>query len=235
MGCGHRSEECDDDERPGRSVWVDAFVIDRTEVRVADFARCVQGGGCAEQNLRGYQLEGGGFVLSSKCNWRQPHRERHPMNCVSWTQALSYCEWAKKRLPTEAEWERAARGDDQRLFPWGDDPAGCSITVMAEGGDDGCGNGGTWPVGAKARDVGPFGTFDMAGNVREWVADWYDPAYYRDGPDKNPRGPANGTRRVARGGGWGNVVGRFLRASAREGHDPKMRSIHVGFRCARSG
>ncbi|MEZ4442021.1 MAG: bifunctional serine/threonine-protein kinase/formylglycine-generating enzyme family protein, partial [Polyangiaceae bacterium] len=234
MGC-HRNPdlECEADEIPGHEVELPAFLIDRTEVRVVDYAECVISGECSERRLEGYSIDGGAFVPSTKCNWKQPGRERHPLNCVSHVQAASFCAWRSARLPTEAEWERAARGDDQRRYPWGDAPANCTITVMADEGDQGCGKGGTWPVGHKPKDVSPFGVLDMGGNVREWVADWYDPAYYKKKVRDAPQGPETGTRRVTRGGSWSNVVSRFLRVSRRESHEPGTRNMYLGFRCAR--
>ena len=234
LGCHRdRNLECDADEIPGHPVKLSAFLIDRTEVRVIDYAQCVISGECSDRRLEGYAIDGGAYVESPRCNWKQRNRERHPINCVSWSQAAAYCEWRGGRLPTEAEWERAARGDDKRRFPWGDEPASCLNTVMAEEGDQGCGKGGTWPVANKPKDVSPFGAMDMAGNVREWVHDWYDARYYKLEISEDPQGPEHGSRRVARGGGWGNVVARFMRVSRRENHEPTTRSMHLGFRCAR--
>jgi serine/threonine-protein kinase len=235
MGCAPGDDGCDADERPGRGVLVDAYRIDRHEVTVSDYARCVLARGCSDLRVDGYALDGGPFVRSTKCNWKQPKRENHPMNCVSWEQALRYCEWGGGRLPTEAEWEKAARGTDRRRFPWGNDEASCHFAVMADEGEEGCGAGHTAPVGTKPAGVSPFGVHDMAGNVREWVADWYDEHHYRSAPRRNPAGPAEGKLRVARGGSWSIAVGRFLRVSEREGLPPSTRSIHLGFRCARAG
>ncbi len=234
LGC-HRDRdlECDGDEIPGHAVNLPAFLIDRTEVRVVDYAQCVLSGECSDRRLEGYAIDGGAYVESPRCNWKQPDRERHPINCVSWAQADAYCAWRAARLPTEAEWERAARGDDKRRFPWGDEPASCLNTVMAEEGDQGCGKDGTWPVANKPKDVSPFGVMDMAGNAREWVHDWYDARYYKRKIPDDPQGPDHGSRRVARGGGWGNVVARFMRVSRRDNHEPTTRSMHLGFRCAR--
>jgi serine/threonine protein kinase len=234
MGCHmDRDLECDADEVPGRIVLIDAFHIDRTEVSVLAYAQCVIANDCSERRLMGYAIDGANFVTSTRCNWKGGARERHPMNCISHAQAARFCEWRDARLPTEAEWERAARGDDKRRYPWGGEPATCLYAVMAEEQDNGCGKNSTWPVGSQPHDVSPFGALDMAGNVREWVADWYDKHYYRKRVVNNPKGPDHGSRRVARGGGWGNTVGRFLRVSRRESEDPGSRNMHLGFRCAR--
>ena len=108
------------------------------------------------------------------------------------------------------------------------------FAVMADEGDDGCGRKSSWAVGYKIRDRSPFGVLDLAGNVREWVADWYRADYYPNAPNESPSGPEHGTRRVTRGGGWGNVAPHLLRVSARQRHEPRTHSVHVGFRCARS-
>ena len=154
------------------------------------------------------------------------------MNCVSYPQAQGYCEYLGLRLPTEAEWERAARGDDRRIFPWGNQAANCVRAVMADENDHGCGRRTTWPAGAKGNDLSPFGVLDMGGNLREWVADWYGSDFYRTGPAFNPVGPDVGSRRVTRGGSWGSPGPKYLRTSARHAQRPDRRSQHVGFRCA---
>jgi formylglycine-generating enzyme required for sulfatase activity len=235
MGCIDDGDlDCDDDELPLEQVSVDAFVIDRTEVRVVDYARCVVAGMCSARRLKGYSLDGGPYVESPKCNWQQMRRERHPINCLTHDDATRYCEYAGARLPTEAEWVRAARGDDKRQNPWGDAAATCLFAVMTEEGDEGCGQRASWMVAQKAKDTSPFGVRDMAGNVREWVADWYAADAYRHSPANNPAGPAEGKKRVAMGGSFGIAVPRLMRISNRASYTPATRSIHVGFRCARS-
>jgi formylglycine-generating enzyme required for sulfatase activity len=202
-------------------------------VNVLAYARCVIDGHCSDRRLTGYAIDGVNFVPSTKCNWQGQNRERHPMNCISHPQAARYCEWRGARLPTEVEWERAARGDDKRRYPWGDEPATCLFAVMAEEKDNGCGKNSTWPVGGMQRDESPFGVRDMGGNVREWVADWYDKNLYKKRKQgAKLAGPSNGSRRVARGGGWGNTVARFFRVSHRESEEPESRNMHLGFRCA---
>jgi formylglycine-generating enzyme required for sulfatase activity len=234
MGCHQdRSTECADDEHPGRRVYVGSFFIDRLEVSVADYRACSEGGGCNADDLIGFKLDGGAFTPSAKCNWGRPDRNDHPLNCVTHAQALAYCEQRGGRLPTEAEWEKAARGTDRRRFPWAGEPT-CSRAVMGGPRMGGCGKDSTWPVGSMPRGKSPFGVLNMAGNVREWVSDWYDAEYYRGGPTRDPAGPDQGTRRSQRGGNWANAVGRFMRTSARFSSMPDSRSVHVGFRCARS-
>ncbi len=213
LGC--RADDCEPGERPERRAEIGAFAIDRTEVTVRDYAACVRDGACDSEALGGYRLDGP-FVPSPKCNWGHPARHNHPINCVTYHQARSYCAWAGGRLPSEDEWERAARGDDGRRYPWGDGDPSCQRAVMSDG-PAGCRAEGTWPAGTKRIGASPFGVLDLAGNVREWVEGSYQP---------------NDPSRVGRGGSWGNAVGRYLRASARERLDPSTRSIHLGFRCA---
>lgn len=230
LGCySAKDEACADDERPGKSVSVPGFFIDEKEVTVEAYARCVTEHGCKKEGLAGYALPGGRFGLSERCNWGRKGRTQHPINCISWVQADTYCRWAGKRLPSEVEWERAARGDDRRIFPWGDDPADCDHAVMAKCGDA----EGTWEVGTQTNDKSPFGALDMAGNVREWVATWYDAKLYGTIDPSQPTGPATGELRVERGGCFANAVPKFLRISARSKDEPETRRTTLGFRCAR--
>ena len=231
MGCSKADQQCEEHEKPGRSVELSAFSIDKFEVSVGLYTRCVQSGVCDADQLRGFRLEGGPHTRSSKCNWGQSSRQNHPMNCVDYEDAHRYCQWAGGRLPTEAQWEKAARGTDQRVFPWAGDQAVCAVAVMNEG-TSGCRAHGTWPIGSKRAGASPFGVLNMAGNVREWVTDRYRADYFATAPARDPTGPATGEQRVGKGGSWGNGVARFLRVSTREGLLPDTRAIHLGFRCA---
>ncbi|MEM9455848.1 MAG: SUMF1/EgtB/PvdO family nonheme iron enzyme [Myxococcota bacterium] len=217
-------------EQPIRQVWVDTFWIDETEVTVEAYKECVDAGVCTEPSTGTY------------CNWSQggpvAGRENHPVNCVSWFQAEAYCEWVQggtKRLPTEAEWEKAARGTDGRVYPWGDTPQpSCDRLVMSDAaaGGAGCGTGATWEVGSMPLGASPYGVQDMAGNVWEWVADWY--GYYDAGETNNPVGPRNGTSRVLRGGSWFFDFTSIFRAAYRDSNDPTDSGNGVGLRCART-
>ena len=213
MGCRTADVECGPDQRPQHRVALDAFEIGQTEVTVSQYSRCVAAGHCAEPRLQ------------SGCDY--PQGSDHPMNCVSWPEAAAYCAWLGARLPTEAEWEMAARGDTDRIYPWGNAPPSCDRAVM------GFCAGGTQPVGSKPAGASPFGALDMCGNVWEWVADWYAPDYYAWSPRDDPRGPRSGTERVRRGGGWANAFLPPLRISYRAHAKPEERNIYVGFRCAR--
>jgi formylglycine-generating enzyme required for sulfatase activity len=169
-------------ERPQHRVYLDDFYIDKYPVTNAQFEQFVK--------ATGYKAEG---------DWRRYYtkgKEKHPVVCVSWNAASAYCKWAGKRLPTEAEWEKAARGADGRIWPWGNawDKSKCNSS-------DG-GSGTTTPVGSYPTGASPYGVMDMAGNVLEWCADLYDEKYYTSAPDRNPQGPSSGTYRVLRGGSW---------------------------------
>jgi formylglycine-generating enzyme required for sulfatase activity len=226
MGCNRTADsECRRDERPGRTVILDAFYIDRTEVTVDAYAECVRAGACSKPRPR--------KVCKYRSTWQTPGRGRHPVNGVSWYQARDYCRWAGKRLPSEAEWEKAARGGDGRKFPWGDRGAGCGYVVMDDGGD-GCGRDSPAPVCSRPGGLSPHGLCDMAGNVMEWVADRYARDYYRTARGRNPPGPVSGPKRVLRGSDYDSPKPRDLRTSRRAKADPEKVSSEIGFRCASS-
>ncbi len=208
------------DEQPQQSVVLEAFWIDIYEVTVSQYAQCVSERQCTAPATGRY------------FNWGVEGRQEHPINGVDWFQAAQYCAWANKRLPTEAEWEKAARGTDGRLYPWGNAPASCEYAVMEDGGD-GCGLDGTWPVGSKPKGVSPYGVHDMAGNVYEWTADWYGSGHYTQAQAHNPQGPAYGTERAVRGGSWSWSVMSSVRAADRHFEVPTDADYHRGFRCAR--
>lgn len=224
-GVFHRAEHGDQEttQPQGWDVQVDTFYIDINEVTVADYRECVEAGECA--------LPGAG----DRCNDLDGRWDHHPVNCVTWLDAKNYCEWTNggtKRLPTEAEWEKAARGTDSRTHPWGDAPdPSCRLVVMddpAEGGD-GCGDASTAVVGSRPLGASPYGVHDMGGNVVEWVADWFG-AYDQETID-NPKGPATGMLRTIRGGSWVDRDPGFFRTTFRNSTLPETQLPHVGFRC----
>ena len=147
-----------------------AFAIDRHEVTVAQYRRCVDAGGCDGRKVSGTELVGQvPFRRSPACNWNRSGAANHPINCVSWHEAASYCRWAGKALPTPQQWEKAARGSDGRSFPWGEAPPSCKRAVI-KAPEIGCGSGGTWAVGSRSPEGdSPFGVVDMVGNVAEWI------------------------------------------------------------------
>ena len=225
MGCNEKvDKECNDDEKPGRTVSVKTFFIDRTEVTVEAYTECVKAGECSDYHLTGIEwkdVPGWNdklFTKSEHCNLGKRGRKKHPINCVDWNQASEFCAWKGKRLPTEAEWEKAARGTDGRKYPWGNQQVTCDYAILNDGGD-GCGRISTWPVGSKPAGKSPYGALDMVGNVWEWTDSWLDESERK--------------YRVIRGGAWSNVRA-FARASLRYGYIPGNRRFNVGFRCARA-
>jgi sulfatase modifying factor 1 len=213
--CTEYRDDCqqDDfiDEQPVHTVSLDAFWIYKTEVTNRMYRACVESGGCVLPAFTDFFNDG-------------PFLE-HPVVYVSWYAASDYCSWAGGRLPTEAEWEKAARGDDDRMFPWGDDAADCPHANL-----DGCSPEMTMPVGSLAAGASPYGVLDLSGNAAEWVADWYDQKYYLLSPAENPQGPGNGELKVIRGGSWKNP-GVGLRVTNRGANYPEIFSTGIGFRC----
>lgn len=223
MGCNAAVDDaCVSDERPAHEVWLSSFEIDRTEVTQADFAACVEAGACSIP-------EGDGACANA---WDPVTLPDHPVACTSWAAARDYCAWRGKRLPTEAEWEKAARGIEGLAFPWGDDDPLCELSNFDHAGMECVGE--TTSVGSYPGGMSPFGAFDMAGNVWERVHDWYGADYYAVGPLIDPRGPDAGSSRVLRGGSMTSLA-RFLRTSARDGaRAPWVTAHNLGFRCART-
>ena len=219
-------------ESPRHTVYLDSYLIYQTEVTNAMYRLCVEAKVCPPPEQNGSRTRSSYFT--------NPQYGNYPVVYVTYADAVTYCSWAQARLPTEAEWEKAARGTDGRLFPWGDAAlqanlanfcdAGCPNTEPAEIEsmfDDGYRD--TAPVGSYPAGASPYGTLDMAGNVLEWTADWIAP-YSGDAQLQDPTGPATGSRRVTRGGSW--FSGRSgLRASARASFAPDKTFDLLGFRC----
>ncbi len=227
------AEGDESDEEPQHSVYLQEYYIDKYEVTVALYQTCVEAGVCTEpySGAAAYRLS----FEDRFTNWDKPGRESYPVNAVSWYQADEYCRWVGKRLPTEAEWEKAARGTDGRRYPWGNEQADCNRTVMDDGGD-GCGQERAWPVGSKPAGVSPYGAMDMAGNVWEWVADWYGHHYYARSPSNDPLNadPGREQLKILRGGSFADQNAYIHEASNRLAYDPELKFDYtVGVRCAR--
>ena len=226
MGCNSAVDYyCSSDESPYHEVYLDGFFIDITEVTAGDYKECVLGGDC---NYDG--------STSSSYRTYNNNRDDHPINFVNYFEAKTYCEAQGKRLPTEAEWEKAARGTDGWTHPWGNSPEANCVYVAMYSSDWGCGTGETLEVGIQSYGVSPYGAHDMLGNVWEWTADWYSSSYYEEtqaGGWVNPEGPLNGVSRVLRGGSFSDFYGSgYLRASYRGLNNPGNRDGLDGFRCA---
>jgi formylglycine-generating enzyme required for sulfatase activity len=247
--------DADVDERPAHQVTLSPYCIDMYEVTTSEYKACSDIGECKRaafevdwKDIRPIERK----VFSPVCNGNRTDRADHPINCVDWDMASGYCSWAHKRLPTEAEWEFAARGPDGRRYPWGDDPPdstrmnacgkeciawgvknGIDMSVRGQGmyaEDDGFAT--TAPVGSFPRGKSRYGLFDVVGNVWEWTGDWE--GKYTATAAADPKGPATGERRVVRGGAFNGLLPSWVRPSQRYSDFPKTHSHAYGFRCAQS-
>jgi formylglycine-generating enzyme required for sulfatase activity len=206
-------------ERPVHTVYLNDFWIDQTEVTNGQYLVCVQDGACEIPGRLDSFTRHDYFNSEAFINF--------PVVNVSWNDAVAYCQWAGRRLPTEAEWEKAARGADGRTYPWGE-VINCEFANYM-----GC-IGDTAPTSSYLQGASPYGVFDMAGNVWEWVADWYFIGYYDESPLDYPSGPDSGAYRVVRGGSW-NDYEWYLRTTTRYSYFPDNKRSSIGFRCAIDG
>ena len=219
MGSDDSDPDAEANEKPQHEVYLDAFWIDRTEVTNGQYQLCVADGACSPPAWsKSYTRDS---------YYGDTEFDNYPVIYVNWSQAEAYCTWSGKRLPTEAEWEKAARGTDGRIYPWGEEIDRNRANYL--GGD-------TTEVGSYPAGTSSYGALDMAGNVWEWVADWYSSGYYASSPDSNPQGPGSGEGRVVRGGSWYYYQGQARAAYRYYFVEPSHAFYYlVGFRCARSG
>ncbi len=218
----------DDETPPSYDVRVATFELSKTEVTVAQYRKCVNDGPCTAPQT-------GEYCKAEWFNWDKPDRANHPVNCVDWHQAKDFAEWSGGRLPTEAEWEWAARGrNEARKYPWGSTDPTCAVAVMNGNGGNGCGTNATWPTCQKPGGHSRDGVCDLGGNVWEWVEDAYERSGHEGIPrDGTARTGAAGADRVNRGGSWGVVDPAYFRAANRSRDTPDDRDDNLGFRVAR--
>jgi formylglycine-generating enzyme required for sulfatase activity/serine/threonine protein kinase len=213
-----------------------AFDLDRTEVTVGAYSACVDARKCKPAVLHGpFITDALVAKFGTQCAGLDRAREAVAINCVDQLEAAAYCEFMGKRLPTEAEWEYAARGTDGRVYPWGSEPPTCERSNFAPPAGESCGARPRGPieVGSLPQGASPFGALDLAGNVWEWVADGWDPVAYQRGTSINPRSRGTGKQGVLRGGGW-DQASSTLRATGRLAYDATTGHVGTGFRCART-
>lgn len=233
IGAGSDDEEADQDERPQHTIFLSAFWIDQTEVTNAMYALCVQASACQPPEKVAAPSVADDY-------YGNPLFDQFPVIYVSWHDAANYCAWAERRLPTEAEWEKAARGMDGQMYPWGNQsPNGslvnlCDASCTHEPERDPSYNDnypGVSQVGVFTQGASPYGALDMAGNVNEWVADFYDENYYSISPTTDPAGPSSGNLHVLRGGS-SRQNAWYARTTHRAADWPNSNYSNLGFRCA---
>lgn len=244
--CPGCEREAVSDAMPQKQIYLDEFWIDQTEVTNAQFSHFVSDTGyitSAEQKTYKisyvYKFEFNDFIYDANASWEHPHGssfrvaglDNTPVTQISWEDANAYCQWAGRRLPTEAEWEKAARGTEGGLFVWGDEPPGpvfLNSNLISNG---------PRPVGSYLAGASPYHLYDMAGNLWEWVADFYSENYYSSAPDRNPTGPQTGDGHSLRGGSWASeyeIQLYYITPSWRFWNYPNFSSDVLGFRCAMS-
>lgn len=228
MGCDPATETCNYRQSPLHKVTLSVYEMDRYEVTNARYQECVEAGACSPPRSIA--------SFTRPYYYGNPLFASYPVMNVDWYQAAAFCSWAGRRLPTEAEWEKAARGDDgPLLFPWGSAAPTCTLANLTV--DSGVCVGDTTPVDQYPQGASPYGLLDMAGNSWEWVADWFGDNYYSSYPVKgwpdNPLGPASGTYKAIRSGAW-DLDRSGIRTSRRQWGLPAGFDTSTGFRCARS-
>jgi formylglycine-generating enzyme required for sulfatase activity/tRNA A-37 threonylcarbamoyl transferase component Bud32 len=250
---GSDAKDAKENQKPAHNVMLDAYCVDLRETTAAEYEACSSIGKCkrASNEVDWPEITPADKKLYSPlCTFGQKDKADHPINCVSWEMARTYCKAQDKRLPTEAEWEYATRGPDGRIYPWGDEEPtakhlnACGTECVAWGRKNGVvpaleslyptddGFPTTAPVGKYEAGKSRFGPYDVVGNVWEWVSDWY--ADYTPEEKKNPVGPEGGERKVIRGGAFNGSYKEWLRPSYRYAQDPNAFSYGIGIRCAKA-
>lgn len=220
MGVSDNDEYKFNNEKPQHKIYLDTYSISKYEITQSQYKKFIDATGHS----------------APVCNkWDPIKYASYPVVCVTWNDANDFAKWVGGRLPTEAEWEKAARGTDGRIYPWGNTPKPtCNYSVIWDGSEYGCGTNFAMPVGSKPNGASPYGVMDMIGNVSEWVNDWYSDKYYANSPTNNPQGPEIGIYKVFRGGCWYNNCPEFtLRTNYRGYGLPTDTNISIGFRIAK--
>ncbi len=249
MGAANSDSQAGNEERPQRTIYLDAYWVDQTEVTNDMFAKFVKEASyrtTAEQRGKSQTWAGQNWTPTIGANWMHPDgpgstingKGSYPVSQVSWFDAQAYCSWAGRRLPTEAEWEKAARGTDGNLYPWGNQAPDASLANFADQsfvgnwGDKTVNDGYAFaaPVGSYPAGASSYGALDMAGNLWEWVTNWYSESYQAKMPDSNPPGPKSGDEKMIRGGGWGSKP-QYVRTTNKDGDSDYVGSTGNGFRC----
>ena len=222
LGVGKCERSSYENQEPQHDVYLNTYYIDKYEVTNDSYKTCVNASVCAPPVQTN---------SSSRSSYYGEYDFRNfPVINVDWIMANTYCEWRGARLPTEAEWEKAARDSDGRTYPWGND-IDCT-RANSVGGENGTCVGDTTDVGSYESGQSPYGAYDMGGNVWEWVVDWYSATYYQNSPFENPHGPDSGENRVVRGGAWADFTASLVPSAYRLNLNPSHTSGIVGFRCA---